>query len=243
MKKYTGVILIVVGVVLIALALVFGFQSTEEKDLLAEGYTFNYDVTYSENGSVVDTSNYNMVVGEVVQVDGKDCYFIDLSVQNDEAGKTGAARTARTGVNTSVPTSVISGDMWVNVDSLNLAKKQPVSLIYGSEFTTTLTYAYEGSHGAPFEVGKTWSYIINVSSTTGQQYQIPGTATIAGMEDVEVPAGTFADCYRVEYTTLGTTAPGLIEWWSEDIGMWVKQADYSSYTGIEIRVLGSYGTD
>ena len=242
MKKYIGVILIVVGIVLIALALVFGFKS-EEKDLLAEGYTFSYQVTYSEGGSIVDTSNYNMVVGEVVQVDGKDCYFIDLSVQNEDAGKTGAARTARTGVNTSVNTSVISGDMWVDVDSLDLAQKQPVSLIYGSEFTTTLTYAYEGSHGAPFEVGKTWSYTINVSSTTGQQYQIPGTATVSGTEDVQVPAGTFAGCYRVEYTTLGSSAPSLVEWWCDDIGMWIKMADYSSYTGIETRVLESYTAD
>jgi len=242
MKKYIGVILIVVGIILIAVALVFGFKSGE-KDLLAGGYTFNYQVTYSEGGSIVDTSNYNMVVGDVVQVDGQDCYFIDLSVQNEDAGKTGAARTARTGVNTSLPTSVVSGDMWVDVNSLDLAKKQPVSLIYGQEFTTTLTYAYEGAHGAPFAVGKTWSYIINVSSTTGQQYQIPGTANVAGIEDVQVPAGTFADCSRVEYTTLGSSVPSTIEWWSGDIGMWVKMVDYSSYTGIETRVLESYSMD
>jgi hypothetical protein len=242
MKKYTGVILIVVGVVLIALALVFGFQSAEEKDLLAAGYTFTYDVTYSENGSLVDTSNYNMVVGEVAQVGGKGCYFIDLSVQNDEAGKTGAARTARTGVNTSVPTSVVSGDMWVYADSLDLAKKLPVSLISGTEYTTTLTYAYNGSHGAPWVEGKTWTYITDVSSTTGQQYQIPGSATVVGMEDVTVPAGTF-NCYKVEYTTTGSAGPSLVEWWSDDVGMWVKQADYSSYTGIEIRALESYDTE
>lgn len=241
MKRYVGVILIVAGVVILALALVFGFQSAE-KDLLSEGYTFTYHVTYSENGSIVDTSTYTLVVDEEVQVDGKDCYFIDLDAQNDEAGKTGAVRTARTGVNTSVTTSVISGDMWVYADSFDLAKKQPVSLIYGTEYTTTLTYAYNGSHGAPWVEGKTWTYITDVSSTTGQQYQIPGSATVVGMEDVTVPAGTF-NCYKVEYTTLGSAGPGLIEWWSEDIGMWIKMVDYSNYTGIETRAMESYSTN
>ncbi|MFA5375335.1 MAG: hypothetical protein WC455_06255 [Dehalococcoidia bacterium] len=243
MKKYTGLILIVAGIFLVALALIWGFKSSEE-DLLAEGYTFTYHVTYDEGaGEIIDTSTYTMVVESAAQIDGKDCYFIDLSVQNEDEGKTGAVRTARTGVNTSINTSVISGDMWVFVDSFDLAKKQPVSLIYGNETYTTLTYTYNGSHGAPWEVGKTWTYTINVSSTTGQQYQIPGTATVVSKSNVSVPAGTFIGCYIVEYTTIGSTAPSLIEWWSDDIGMWIKMVDYSSYTGIETRALESYNLD
>lgn len=242
MKKYTGLILVVAGVVLLALALVFGFKA-EEKDLLAEGYTFNYLVTYDENGSIVDTSTYTMVVDSADQVDGKDCYFIDLDVQNEDAGKTGAVRTARTGVNSSITTSVISGDMWVYVDSFDLAKKQPVSLIYGNETYTTLTYTYNGSHGAPWEVGKTWTYVTDVNSSTGQHWQVPGSATVVGTADIDVPAGTFTDCYRVEYTAAGSTTPGLIEWWSDDIGMCVMMVDYSNYIGIETRALESYNLD
>jgi len=243
MKKYTGVILVACGVVLLALALVWGFQSSEA-DLLAEGYTFTYQVTYNDSvGVIADTSTYTMVVGSMTQIDGKDCYFIDLSVENEDGGKTGAIRTARTGINTSITTSVISGDMWVYDDTLDLARKQPVSLIYGNETNTTLTYTYNGSHGAPWEVGKTWTYTIDVNSSTGQHYQIPGTATVASKSDVGTPAGTFPGCYVVEYTTLGSTTPGLIEWWSEDIGMCVVMIDYSNYTGIEMRTLESYSTD
>jgi len=242
MKKYTGVILIVVGIIIIAVALIWGFKGGEE-DLLAEGYTFTYQVTYNESGSIVDTSTYNLVVDEEVQIEGEDCYFIDLSVQNEEEGKEGAMRTARTGVNTSVNTSVISGDMWVFVDSLDLAKKQPVSLIYGSEIYTILAYTYDGSHGAPWEVGKTWTYTTEVNSSTGQSWQVPGTATVAGIEDVDVPAGTFEDCYRVEYISAGSAGLGLIEWWSEDIGVCIMMVDYSNYTGVEIRALESYNID
>jgi hypothetical protein len=242
MKKYTGLLLIAAGVVLLALALVFGFK-TEEKDLLAKGYTFNYHVTYNESSSIVDTSTYTLVVGSATQIDGKDCYFIDLSTQNEDAGKTGAVRTARTGVNSSVPTSVISGDMWVHDDTLDLAKKQPVSLIYGNETYTTLTYTYNGSHGAPWEVGKTWTYTTDVNSSTGQHWQVPGTATVVGTADIDVPAGAFTNCYRVEYTAAGSTTPGLIEWWSDDIGMCVMMVDYSNYTGIETRALESYSLD
>jgi len=244
MKKYTGLIMIIVGVVLLALALVFGFKTEKkEKGLLAEGYTFDYAVTYDEAGSTVDTSLYAMVVDDKVQVDGKDCYHISLVVQNDEEGKTGAVRTARTGINSSITTSVVSGEMWVFSDTLDLARKQPVSLVYGNETSTTLTYTYNGSHGAPWEVGKTWTYIIDVNSSTGQHWQSPGTATVVGTEDVVVPAGTFDDCYRVEYISAGSTTPGLIEWWSKDIGMCVKMVDYSNYTGIETRALESHNTD
>ena len=236
MKKYTGLVLITVGVVLLALAIVFGFK-TAEKAVISEGAAFNYSVTYAVNGSVVDTSTYFMSVTGVTQVAGSDCYHVNLSVQNAEAGKVGAERVARSPSGL-VNTSIIGGEMWMLKDTFDLAKKMPVSLVYGNEISTTLTYTYNGSHGAPWEVGKTWTFSTNVSSTTGITWVVESSATVAAEENVTVPAGTFK-CYRIEYTAAGSAQPSLIEWWSRGVGMFVKMVDYGSYAGIETRELSS----
>lgn len=250
MKKYIGLIMVIVGIGLLVLALIFGFKKEESSSnptptptpastpisaTISEGATFNYSVTYAVNGSVVDTSTYFMSVDDETQVSGKDCYHVDMSVQNAVVGKTGAERVARSAAGM-VNTSVIGGEMWYLKDTFDLAKKKPVSLAYGNETYTTLTYTYNGSHGAPWEAGKTWTFSTNVSATTGVTWQVASSAKVAAEEDITVPAGTFK-CYRIEYTAAGSTQPNLIEWWSEDVGMFVKLVDYGNYAGIETRVL------
>ncbi|MEA1958111.1 MAG: hypothetical protein U9N44_00330 [Chloroflexota bacterium] len=238
--KNKGVLLVILGLILLVLALIYGFK-TEEKVLIAEGDVYEYTVTYAENESIVDTSIYTMTVGGEVNISAYECYFIDLSIENEDLEKEGAYRTAMS-ANGSVSTSVVSGEMWIIKDTLDLSQKIPVSSVYGYETITTLTYTYNGSHGFPWEVGKTWTYDVDINSSSGVHWQVPKSAEITEIEEITVPAGDFS-CYRIEHTTLGSTELGLIEWWSEDVGTFIKMVDYSNYVGTETRELDSYTLD
>lgn len=103
----------------------------------------------------------------------------------------------------------------------------------------TRSFKYAGDHGAPFEVGKTWSYEAPVDVTEqGVHLDYSFTAEVVGIEDVIVPAGTFS-CYKVVHTSGEKTST---EWWSVD-GQFltpVKYVDGITYVGTQTFELVAY---
>jgi len=191
------------------------------------GDTFEYAVTCGD-----DVTTYTMTVNGSDIIDNVDCYYFDVDIEPP------AQRVTIAGNST-----VVSGDMWVGKDTLVLMRKLPVALVtvpdYG-EITavTTLNYSYTISAGKPWEVGKDWAYMVDVNSTTGQHYVLNNSVEITAIEDISVPAGDFT-CYRLEHSNQQGNVT-LIEWWSEDVGLFVKMVDYGNYVEPETRELQSY---
>jgi len=60
----------------------------------------------------------------------------------------------------------------------------------------------------PIEEGNTWTVYADTTDTL--------TADVIGQEDVTVPAGTYADCWDIMYTSLGQTQD---DWFAPDVGI------------------------
>jgi hypothetical protein len=200
---------------------------TSTPPTLSDGDVFQYLVTCGS-----DVTTYTMTVNGSEVIDNVDCYRIDVDMEPP------AQRTTIGG-----NTTVISGDMWVSKDTLLLMRKLPVALVqhptYG-EITavTTINYSYTISAGWPWQVGRDWAYIADVNSTTGQHYVLNNSVEIPAIEDISVPAGNFS-CYRLEHSNQQGNIT-LIEWWSDDLGLFVKMLDYGNYVEPETRELQSY---
>ena len=133
--------------------------------------------------------------------------------------------------------------MWASKDTLVLKRKRPVELVTHPDYgqitaVTTLKYSYTISAGIPWQVGKDWAYMLDINSTTGQHYVLNNSVEITAVEDISVPAGDFT-CYRLEHSNQQGNVT-LIEWWSEDVGLFVKMVDYGNYAEPETRELQSY---
>ena len=194
---------------------------------LSNGNVFDYRVTYGE-----EVTTYTMTVNGSAVIDNVDCYRIDVDVEP------AAQRVTIAGNST-----VVSGDMWVSKDTLVLMRKLPVALVQHPDYgqitaVTTLNYSYTISAGWPWMAGNTWACVIDVKSSTGQQYVLNNEVEITGVEQVSVPAGDFT-CYRMVHSNQQGNVT-LVEWWAEDVGLFVKMVDYGNYVEPETRELKSY---
>ena len=195
--------------------------------MCSDGDTFEYAVTCG-----TDVTTYTMTVNGSETIDNVDCYRFDVDMEPP------AQRVTIAGNST-----VVSGDMWVSKDTLVLKRKKPVALIIHPDYgeitaVTTMNYTYAISAGRPWGVGKDWAYGVDINSTTGQRYVLYNSVEITAIEDISVPAGEFT-CYRLEHSNQQGNVT-LIEWWSEDVGLFVKMVDYGNYVEPETRELQSY---
>jgi hypothetical protein len=79
---------------------------------------------------------------------------------------------------------------------------------------------------------------LDVNSSTGQHYVLNNSMEITGIEEVAGPAGNLS-CYRMEHRNQQGNIT-LIEWWSDDLGLFVKMLDYGNYVEPETRELKAY---
>jgi len=194
---------------------------------LSDGDVFEYLVTCGS-----DVTTYTMTVNGSEAIDNVDCYRIDVDMEPP------AQRITIAGNST-----VVSGDMWVSKDTLLLMRKLPVALVQHPDYgqitaITTLNYSYTISAGWPWSVGRDWAYIADVNSSTGQHYVLNNSVEIIAIEDISVPAGNFS-CYRLEHSNQQGNIT-LIEWWTDDLGLFVKMLDYGNYVEPETRELQTY---
>jgi hypothetical protein len=194
---------------------------------LSDGDVFDYRVTYGE-----EVTTYTKTVNGSAVIDNVDCYRIDVDMEP------AAERVTIAGNST-----VVSGDMWVSKDTLVSMRKQPVAQVQHPDYgqitaLTTLNYSYTIRAGWPWRVGNTWAYVLDVNSSTGQQYVLNNDVEITGVEEVSVPAGDFT-CYRMEHSNQQGNV-NLIEWWADDVGLFVKMVDYGNYAEPETRELETY---
>ena len=194
---------------------------------LSDGDVFEYLVTCGN-----DVTTYTMTVNGSEAIDNVDCYKIDVDMEPP------AQRVTIAGNST-----LISGDMWVSKDTLVLMRKMPVVLVQHPDYgeitaVTTLNYSYTISAGWPWAVGGEWACMVDVNSTTGQHYVLNNSVEITSIEDVSVPAGNFS-CYRMEQRNQQGNVT-LIEWYNDDMGLFVKMLDYGNYVEPETRELQAY---
>jgi len=100
----------------------------------------------------------------------------------------------------------------------------------GMTIAATRSFNYTGEHGAPFTVGKKWSYTAPVDAPEqGVHLESSYEAEVVGMGEVTVPAGTY-DCYKVVHTSGEKTNT---EWWAVDGDLLtpVKYVDGTTFVG------------
>jgi hypothetical protein len=134
---------------------------------LSDGDVFDYRVTYGE-----EVTTYTKTVNGSAVIDNVDCYRIDVDMEP------AAERVTIAGNST-----VVSGDMWVSKDTLLSMRKMPVAQVQHPDYgqitaVTTLNYSYTISAGWPWRVGNTWAYVLDVKSSTGQQYVLNNDVTL-----------------------------------------------------------------
>ena len=104
---------------------------------------------------------------------------------------------------------------------------------------TTITWAYSGDYGWPYETGKTWS--ATVHTVAGPlDLTVERESKVLGMETITVPAGTF-ECYHI--VTYDPANPDIYTneyWFNADVKASVKVVDRDIWAGEETRVLVSY---
>jgi hypothetical protein len=87
----------------------------------------------------------------------------------------------------------------------------------------------------PLEQGKTWQVFASADTTVW--------ATVVGREDITVAAGSFKDCWEVEFEyTAGAGSFQLSYWYADGVG-WVRgwsSVAAGGYTGITERRLTGY---
>jgi hypothetical protein len=90
------------------------------------------------------------------------------------------------------------------VDTTYIQETEDYILIYNDLADTEP----DTSLALPFEAGNTWTVYADTADTM--------TAEVIGQDDVTVPAGSYTDCWDVEYTSLGQTQD---DWFAMDVGV------------------------
>lgn len=139
-----------------------------------------------------------------------------------------------------VTVTVLAAETWRGRE--NLAQYKAIAQInmYGTILTTTMTDTNFVGTPDYFTVDATWSFdehmalVPPLSGPTDTHYDVE----VVGQEDVVVTAGTFLDCYKVEYSVSGSVTK--TEWWSPDVKGYVKQISTGTYEFPETQELVSY---
>lgn len=192
-----------------------------------------YDVTYGNDAKIeANTTRWTITVTEgeadtivaTAAIEGTakvNFYFPPMAMAF------GVDVEGQTIIRNKTDLSMMQEDFVLTVKSVNMT------------LAATRSFQYAGDHGAPFEVGKTWSYEAPVDVTEqGVHLDYAFTAEVVGIEDVTVPAGTFS-CYKIVLTSGEKTST---EWWAVD-GQFltpVKYVDGITYVGTQTFELVAY---
>lgn len=218
MKK--SVIIQLLIILLIAMVPVIGCGESEQVGLpdLKVGDQWVFRITSEK---IEHTMNVE-VAGEDV-VNGRDCYVFEVSVEPPFEG--------------------LIDHMTIKRDKSTM-EEITVEFMY-TRYKTSMIYSYEisGVNPYPLEVGKEYTEIVTMNSTTTIEGEDPETETeentyiyrIEKIEEITVPAGTF-ECFKiVKYDEDGTN---VIQesWASDEIKQYtVKKIDYESGKTTELK--------
>ena len=139
-----------------------------------------------------------------------------------------------------LPLTLTLGDMevWHSKDYMDYVKMSS-EIIELPGLPSTVTWAYPGDYGWPYEVGKTWSYTTHVVAGTLDEIYDKVSEVVA-VETVTVPAGTF-ECYHVVvYEPANPDIYTNEYWFNADVKNSVKVVDRDLWKGEETRELSSY---
>lgn len=165
-------------------------------------------------------------VTEEDELDGRDCYVIELLFQ-----------PALEGI-------VESMTRWMDKATTSLVKAQFTGVMQGIPTTQVMDYTYKfpDEQWWPLEVGKEIRVIETLTTTNSafgkQTTDTESTYEVVRMEKITVAAGTFK-CFKiVEYNTNNKRISET--WYSDDVKNDVKYIDYESGETTELK---SYSVD
>jgi len=152
----------------------------------------------------------------------------------------GAQRTIEGGI----PAVLWNATVLVDKYTLDYVQQLAVMTVWlgpnGTNVFATVTWDYDGCHGWPYYVGKSWTYNVTqvVSLTPGGPPILPPpytTACSAIVTDLNPTLG-----YHIVHSTLGT--PFMQTWWSPTARNFAQQADGGTfdYPPLDVRSLLSF---
>lgn len=196
-----------------------------------------YEVSYGG-----ERTQWTVAVSRKESMDGTECYTMETAIE-------GAPERRRLQGTAEVSLRPVIETLWRDQSTVDLIRSQSSVIAFGTLPVDTLkTFSYIGDHGAPFSVGKQWSYEMISKPSMGARMVSTWNVRVTAIEEITVPAGTFR-CYRIEHSRLtvnGTAvqnpAVDMIEWWSLEgrfLGP-VRIEDRFTYAQAETRALASY---
>jgi len=203
-----------------------------------EELALTYEVGYGD-----ERTQWTVTVSGRETVHGTVCYVLDTAIE-------GSPERLRLQGTAEVNLRPVGEILRRDVSTLDLIESKSSVIAFGTlPVDTVKTFAFAGDHGAPFSVGKEWSYEMVSKPSMGAQTVSTWSARVAAIEEITVPAGTFR-CYRIEHSrsavngvVVENPTTDLIEWWSAE-GLFlapVRIEDRFTYAQAETRELAAYG--
>ena len=195
------------------------------------GDTWTWDCSYENPGgrTIRDSGILQVTVVGEETVEGVACYHL-----------TGAFVPEATRDAATLPLTLHLGDLevWHSKDHMEYVKMSS-QIIELPGLPSTVTWAYPGDYGWPYEVGGTWGYTTHVvAGTLDEIYD--KVSDVVGVETITVPAGTF-ECYHiVVYEPANPDIYTNEYWFNADVKTSVKVIDRDLWQGEETRELSSY---
>ena len=195
------------------------------------GDTWTWDCSYENPGGrcISDSGVLEVTMVGEETVEGVACYHLAGAFVPP------ARRDAAT-----LPLTLTLGDIevWHSQDYMDYVKMSS-QIVELPGLPSTVTWAYPGDYGWPYEVGKTWSYTTHVVAGTLDEIYDKVSEVVA-VETVTVPAGTF-ECYHVVvYEPANPDIYTNEYWFNADVRNSVKVLDRDLWKGEETRELSSY---
>ena len=191
------------------------------------GTTWVYDVTYGDEVTVWTT---------MVSAVAADTFTTSVTFEPSPIR-----------VSSGLEVTVIQADAEYSLTTLDELTAIAGINMFGMDIIAYLTDTYTGDHGSPYSVDKSWTASVLTHLDPPMQ---PDSTTLSEVKVVDfgpvtVPAGTY-DAYQVDFTLVevdGWAPPPELtktEWFSPQVGRFVKSVNYTGYGEQEVQELKSF---
>jgi hypothetical protein len=202
----------------------------EDRDYIGDSWVYTCSYENPDGKTKQDTNKLNVTLVAEVVIEGEDSHQFSAVF---------VPQATRDAADMPLTLHIGTADIWNSKKYMEYLK-QSSAIVELPGMPSTITWAYAGEYGWPYETGKTWS--ATVHTVAGPlDLVVERESKVLGVETITVPAGTF-DCWHIVTYDPASPDTYTYERWlnTTDVKSDVKMIDRDTWAGEETRVLTSY---